>query len=157
MRTYKIKVANHTLVQKYIKVGALFLLLIGVLVILNQRFTLIDFGDNNLERYIILFIAILPPLILGSQLRKVSRQEEVSFFNNEIVTDILGPIKISEIAEFKSPKNSNWNGQDRIHIKLNNGREIYFAPVVRQFRNKKSRKDFDDFATEFESKMNNAS
>jgi len=149
MQTFKITVTNNSEQQKLFKLFLLVVLPFLVLVIYHQYFPLLNL-NKNLETIIELTFVGLLSLILTLQLRKQKSEEDVSFSKNEILTELVGTIKLIDISNYKSPSNSSWY-QGMIRIRLSNGNDIIFSPIITQFGNKKNKAEFEKFNLIFES------
>ena len=151
MENFKIKVSNET---KKRRIFNLFTFIGAPCLMLMFYFQDIIFNglEDNTKNYLTLTLFFIAILTLGLQLRKYSSDENVSVDKDEIITSLLGKIKKHDIDHIKLPLEKSWN-KDIVEIKLKNGSNILFSPIIKQFRNKKNILEFEKFKLQLKKSM----
>lgn len=151
MKSYHIRVIDISKQNKFFRAFFIIAIPLYILVWFHFKHPFFDFSKtiNSIVSYSIL---ILPQIVLGFKMREIYTNEDVSFWEDEIHTKQVGPIKFSEMDKIQTPKTSFWSA-NAITIKLKAGQQISFAQSKYDLKitgARKRRNEFEDFVDEFE-------
>ena len=151
MTTYKINITNQKQQKIYIRNFFFVMLPLFILVFLNQKYSFIK-NEGNILLIGTIVVFTLPSLVVGYKLKLNQSDEDIAVNHDMITTKFFGIIKFADISKVHFSKEEDVK-IEYLKLKLNDGKEIVFSPLSRQFNNKKHQDVFNDFLRGFKTQF----